>query len=411
MPDQNITDPTLTTTTPVDNTSTPSVTTAVTEELPITMGGLDVPPPSAIVEESPETTTPPPANGIPTNGEKPKKKVSGKLIATILGLLILVGGLGTGLYLVGQQQDIRNRASCELCDAGDTCTYYDCSQKIDCTSATYCDIVNGFCSHDYPSGDPCGRDSGTGTPGPDCTEDGYHCDVDRDCCSRSCTTVGSTKRCGTSSDDGDGGDGGGDCSTTITTFPATSCIADNEATDACNSAGQRCETVYVGELGWAESCCNNQNGAQPACGEASNGYYCTPGGFCIENTTCDYREGVDCVADLSCGGTPTGTGTPPPTETPTVPFCQDISAYDSSWVKLTSDGLKILKPRDKVFLTVKGGNGTFDMARFQINSGAWIESTTLKSGTTNEYYYEYTLDNVTAFTVNAQVHTAAGEWK
>ena len=63
-------------------------------------------------------------------GTTPKKKFgSGKVIATILGLFLLVGGLGTGTYLVQQNQNIEERAgSCGggcgpgyVCDGGGMC--------------------------------------------------------------------------------------------------------------------------------------------------------------------------------------------------------------------------------------------------------------------------------------------------
>jgi len=42
--------------------------------------------------------------------EKPKKKFGGKTIATILGILVLLGGIGTGIFLIKQSQDIREKA-------------------------------------------------------------------------------------------------------------------------------------------------------------------------------------------------------------------------------------------------------------------------------------------------------------
>lgn len=415
MPDQNLIDTTQPVANPVPKSNLPPAptmpTATVTEELPIPMmGGLDVPPPSPIVEESPDTATTVPADGIPTDGEKkPKKKVSGKIIATILGILILVGGLGTGLYLVGQQQDLRNRATGEYAQwdacagqTSDKCFYYDCSQKIQCSgSGANGTIVLGFCGNlaDYPQ---CG---GGDENDVNCTGGGYACSSNEQCCSGFCDPA--SNNCGTESN---GNGNGGAC--TPVSDPTVSCIPDHESPNACNANGERCTTIYVGENGWTEPCCTGISSTDPnakiICGNPK--YYCISGGYCIENATCDYRPAVGCVVDPTCNGTPNGTGTPP-TETPAVPFCQEISAYDSAWTKLSADGLKALKAGDKIYLTVKGGNGSFDKAKFQINTGAWTDSTNLKSGTTNEYYYEYTLENLTSFTVNAQVHTTAGEWK
>jgi hypothetical protein len=58
-------------------------------------------PEEATGPDLPPVISPPPAK---------KKFVGKKFIATILGILILVGGLGAGVVLVKQQQDIRERA-------------------------------------------------------------------------------------------------------------------------------------------------------------------------------------------------------------------------------------------------------------------------------------------------------------
>lgn len=46
---------------------------------------------------------------VTTNGQK-KKFAGGKFIATILGLFLLIGGIGAGVYLVGQNQNIKEKA-------------------------------------------------------------------------------------------------------------------------------------------------------------------------------------------------------------------------------------------------------------------------------------------------------------
>lgn len=61
-----------------------------------------------VVNDQPESSPDLP----PIISPPPKKKFGGgKIIATILGFLILVGGLGTGIVLVKQQQDIREKAA------------------------------------------------------------------------------------------------------------------------------------------------------------------------------------------------------------------------------------------------------------------------------------------------------------
>jgi hypothetical protein len=66
-------------------------------------GQNQVPPPA--IDLPPVITTP------PIHKENGAKKMGGKkLIATILGILILIGGVATGVYLTQQQQDIREKA-------------------------------------------------------------------------------------------------------------------------------------------------------------------------------------------------------------------------------------------------------------------------------------------------------------
>ncbi|TEU02744.1 hypothetical protein E3I18_00430, partial [Candidatus Woesebacteria bacterium] len=68
-----------------------------------------VPPPPPIIEEQKEGEADIPP--VITTGEKPKGKVGKKVIATILGILFLVGGVSAGVILVQQQQDIREKAA------------------------------------------------------------------------------------------------------------------------------------------------------------------------------------------------------------------------------------------------------------------------------------------------------------
>src|SRR3990167_9200844 len=96
------------------NTSTPPPPT-IPEE-------TDVPPPpgpgptDAVIPSTP--TEPKPADTSPSfdlppiTGSPPRKKFGGKRVSsTILGLLLLVGGVGVGVTLVRKQQDIREKAA------------------------------------------------------------------------------------------------------------------------------------------------------------------------------------------------------------------------------------------------------------------------------------------------------------
>jgi len=112
--------------------------------------------------------------------------------------------------------------------------------------------------------------------------------------------------------------------------------------------------------------------------------------------------------------TPTGTITITPTKPPTPPTaeCSDVKAYNTSWVQLTQEQLNSLKPGSRVRFTVSGSasEGTFDKARFTINSSQKDPVSTKKPGT-EEFYYEYVIPSgVNSFSVDAQVHHSTLGW-
>lgn len=86
----------------MDNSTTP-----VIPPIPDESFNFSAPPPG--------TPTPAAGTQIPTssgNGTvKQNKKISGKVIATIFGLLLLVGGVGAGIVLVQQQQIFKQKAA------------------------------------------------------------------------------------------------------------------------------------------------------------------------------------------------------------------------------------------------------------------------------------------------------------
>ncbi|MEK7061283.1 MAG: hypothetical protein AAB954_01330, partial [Patescibacteria group bacterium] len=63
------------------------------------------------VPAAPQNTNPTDIPPTISNPQTPKRK-SGRILATILGILLLVGAVGTGVVLIGQNQDIREKASC-----------------------------------------------------------------------------------------------------------------------------------------------------------------------------------------------------------------------------------------------------------------------------------------------------------
>ena len=275
------------------------------------------PPPIPTVEEIPneDQGSNVPNLDIPpiiSNENKPKKKIGGKTIATILGILLLLGGVGTGVFLLNQQQDVKTKA-------GACCSPTGGEYQITCGPG-YC------CVH---SGDSACMDQ---------PEPGYAC--------KPCG--GGTEICSDGIDND--GDGKVDC-------------VDPDCTN--NSF-----------------CKNPTNPPNPT--NTPN----PPG--------------------------PTNTPLPPtPTGTPVINYqCLNIKAYDTNWNLLTIDDLSNLQEGDKVRFTVAGTatSGTFDKAKFTINSVDQPE-TTAKKPSSEEFYSEHTIPaGITTFTIDAQIHHSTQGW-
>lgn len=124
-----------------------------------------------------------------------------------------------------------------------------------------------------------------------------------------------------------------------------------------------------------------------------------------------------CAAFESIEVIPTPTPISSPTPTPTPPpnisaQCNDVKVYDMEWNLLTTQDLSDLSAGDTIRFAVSGtaSQGTFDKAKFTVNSLSLGETSNLKPGS-NEFYVEYEIpEEVASFTVNAQVHHSELGW-
>jgi hypothetical protein len=84
------------------------------------------PPPPVMTQNAPDqpTDTSPPMTSGPGRRKLGK---NGKIIATVLGILLLVGGVGAGVVLVQQQQEIREKAADPCCGGNVDCMTWDCT--------------------------------------------------------------------------------------------------------------------------------------------------------------------------------------------------------------------------------------------------------------------------------------------
>lgn len=299
------------------------------------------------------------ADNLPQMITTPKKKFGGKIIATILGVFLLIGGVGTGVYLVRQQQNLASQATF--------------NQK---------DIVKlGSDRAQKEYADARINDAQYGT-----------------------NTASST-----------------DLGKAIAADPALQAVvkAELEAAGATTNnnvlanvtkpwipEGYTKDQVVVSDAGLNRAgydCggpCLQETDSQVA------GYYTYKGRYYPIDTS---------VPRVGGRGGDGGTTT---TETPTAPpsgptaECNNVKAYSSTWTLLSSTSLSTLAVGTTINFCVAGTTteGTFDKAQFKINTTLKPETTTVRPGST-DYCQSYTiLSTDTTVNVQAKIHHVTLGW-
>jgi len=340
----------------------------------------------------------PPMSGISNVIPSPKRKFgTGKIIATILSILLVVGGVGAGTYLVGQKQLFQQKA--ESCGA--TC-------RTNCT-----EDETGQGQGSCPGGQiSCVANSCNGVPdaGTTCVSAGFVC-VPKGSCGAGHNQAGSCNTANT------------DCCDTASVAlptgaqPASSCIFDNYQHRGCvevNGTWMMCDKDPKGEVGYSSpNCKNDTNGGQDLeCGEDFPN--CVPGGYCISATVCtpSVAQYANCVSDSSCFPTNPPGSSSSPTPVAVAPYCAAITTYDSEWVLISASSRGSITAGSVVNFCVSGATpgGTFDKARFTINGILQAETTTVRPNST-DFCKTYTIPSGTAtFNVSAQIHHATLGW-
>ena len=341
---------------------------------------------------------PPVIGGVP-----PKKRSGKKVIATILGLFVLIGGLGAGVILVRQQQDIRERAAQES-DTGGGGTA--CAP-----GRTSC---SGVCVDLKTSSNNCGS----------C---GNKCSTGRVCTNGQC--VLDTKNLE---------EGPGDLQPAMPPPPTcqtgqtlcgSACRDTRYDSNNCGSCGVKCPT---GQKCWESVCVtttttqecpvgyitggSNRDAAEEAC-EGVCGVRETPTANRICENGTIVNAGTATIPNwcYKCTGTTTTDTTTPsqPTSPPSggvTAQCLNIKAYDTEWEPITD--LSSLRAGDVVRFAVAGSasSGSFSKARFKVNGVTRPEVTDKKPGT-QEFYDEYTIpEGITTFTINAELFHSSLGW-
>lgn len=189
--------------------------------------------------------------------------------------------------------------------------------------------------------------------------------------------------------------------TTSTPPPTITCIFDdwNTALTCINVNGQwQWCNPPKGEMGWlVDHDCTTDK-----CDDNNNPYYCIHSGTnyaCIKSGTCTPTnvQPKNCHTGSGCGST--GNTSTPTATTTVAPQCTAIVAYDTSGNALSQSDLNALKPGATITLAFAPG-GAATKVRFNVNSGAWNETTTKNAN--GQFTWNYTLNNTTSFTITVQ---------
>jgi len=353
-----------------------------------------------------------------------------RTVATVFGLLLLVGGIGAGVILVKNNQDIRNRAAtCNPVPAGCTCSgsgdgnvckgdWFNASCTggctITCQGTKNCPDENTPKPSGTPAGPAChkkpnGNDNCC--PGDEaCQEDssgnntGYNCT-----CVRAggvydwrCTDY-NTDKCASSGPP-----------------PAPSYKCDAGVTNV-NISGNCLVVISGGAVYMARYSCLEGTNMTGGCSDNAENFTTTklcadsPSSNWCGTVQVDYGQhpnGCSVSRKFPCSSSsPTSHPSSSPTPSPTPPICLNVKAYNSAWVELSTAELTNLKPGDEIYFAVtaaNGNTGSIDKAKFTINGTVGSEVTD-KHG--SSFYVDFTVPaGILNFSVSAQLHSTVFGW-
>ncbi len=408
---------------------------AVTTEVP----SQPIPESSPAPTEAPaDTGSAAPIDAFAPTISSPKKKFGGgKVIATILGLFVLIGGVGAGIFLTQQQQLFNQKAA----DAGTCNCVNDNGVNLGpgtCRADDTCDCGSNKVKNNSCAGPTTGSQDNTGNlPETDIVggdQNASSCAMGGNLwcvgCNGFCLSKSAGKTCDQAQlakcnmqpirgakivdcgstekrqqcycqSDGSGSDTPtGNFNVNPTCFDATGsctasdglCMVEKNFLDD-GSSGLACGTVVTY---YCPASVNLSGGK--SCDTSTGGTTTRPANFCGTIQT-----------DTACQGFKTTIvpcGTNPPTTTGPTAQCQNVKAYSSTWAPLTTAQMSALTSGTSINFCVTGvaTAGNFDKAKFTINGVAQAETTTKRPGS-EDFCQSYTIPaGVSAFTVSAQIH-------
>lgn len=254
--------------------------------LPTDFSSAPATPPVATTPEPLITTTPvtgeepgsaaPPAPAFSDITAPPKKKFGGgKIIATILGIFVLVGGVAAAVLTINQKQLFQQKAAC-LIEPG-----YSCATNADCKSTEYCYKPATGCPVCKPQG---------------CTPNSKYCSDTKTL--KVCTSSGS-----------------GYISTVCPDLCANGTCITGSSCDNCTLGSTKACTASGGGAG-TQTCVNSEYCAGKA--NAGNWGGCiatsTNTAYCVSNSNCPtdyicYKQNSDqgtCIKNTATSGETSG---------------------------------------------------------------------------------------------------------
>lgn len=413
----------------------PEMTNPVTPPLPSTAVRTTAPEPEPTITTTPivpatdSGSASPPTPAFSDITTPPKKKFGGgKIIATILGILVLVGGLGAGTYLIGQKQLFQQKAStpidcdpkaCPRCSCG-------CTSTDDCATSNACNICPSSSPVSTQAPEPTVSPTNCGKapdPIPSFTKPGFT--IPTDSLSETAKPLivyyykgngieriiklnlnGTNKEVVVSSK--------GAVDTGLTIKKGDTLIVKNIIEPTVTAACAPDKSLPHKSLGWISPNSNKTCGLTLP-GPPSKYEPFVPidissvlsqldaTGDTILSKECwaDWMEwpGDYDFEDFFLAFSVKGTSV--------APYCAMVNVYDTTWASITSTSLK---PGETYRFSVKGSpDGSMVKARFifTLSSGAveTKEGITTKKPDTNEYYVEYTVpENTKTLDVKAWVN-------
>lgn len=315
-----------------------------------------------------------PSDLPPVISPSPKKKFGGgRIIATILGVLLLVGGVGAGLILTQQQQLFNQKASsCNaLCLKNATPAECGCTGNQAAKTGVILPPPNTVEHFAGESGTSINLNTTTNGNGNYVRQDGTLVDANNTPVTNPCPAPGKIVN--------------GVC------VPAGYCQ---------NNTGNCYVTSHIGADKNGDHVCDAPHWTTCAAGYTCSNQDCVP-----ITTTPTGGEATNTIAPTA----PPVVSTLPPGQTA---VCTAVTAYNSTWIAQTSTQLSTLKSGDIINFCVNGtaSAGTFDKAKFTINGVVQAETTTVRPSST-DFCQSYTIPaGISSFNVTAQIHHATLGW-